>query len=1244
MALYSKPGIDDKHVKAFLAAGAPPGIVDATFGPGTYARVSGVDPYVGTGPVQTQTSTLPQTISNKPLYSKTGTDDKHVKAFLAAGAAPGIVDATFGPGTYARVGQPQTQQQTQKPVSSPQMSDIDQQKLAQAMLKPYTDSATGEVDISRAMAEGVSAQVIERAWDKETALSYGVMNKFYDKETGLYDVEAAEKAGVADQIIKAVTPESEYKAFKAEQSRVKAENERISAENAKSQAELDTFKRYHSQNPYTGEWYDNKDIATYRDELAQKTDWDRFTLDQARARIQKLTDAVGFEDAYSQIMATGSKLERQAAIEEAGFRANHIQDPKTNEWVSKDWAKPFIEAGVFKTYKEAQGVFDDGGVSAVNEAISAKAMAQQSAYAMAAAKESSARYEAEKDFFQAKGDTVAYRGDIIDSVLRSEFDDFKARGTEYTIKDTDGPVLKELKQLHNLGAAFPSKGDYFTRDVWDGLSTETQNILLTERARQIQARKEKPILDIVPVVGTIRTVQRHGYKSGWSWLSAGLDATIILSAAGVSAKTAVGAATMPLKPVKAYARLTGFEDLAMQSAKATKYITNNTIKAAQRIENITKANVARQNITKAAKTYGRMITEDTALNVSAGRAGLQEAKRLYGGAMSNARALQMEYIDALKAYDTTAMRRNQLADAIRAREKLGETPLRADDYANLNALREADELLKSLRNRIGYTGEKLNQAGKAYGEMVLEGTGLSRESLKDIRAIAKSGAGKSSKISQQYLESVVKDTALSPKQLKSMLNQLDTLGLSGQKKLSDFTQRAYTQARDAFLKAHKDQKGVIYSEIDRLEKQAASKISRAESSGIPHRKGAKSGVAEQEKQASPALKEPSAPATAPITREQYDQLLKEGLTHDDILRAAEKAGGNEKLFWEEINKIRRLYMAVRYALDKPLTTAEENAVRKMVEEAEKYGKAEKARQVASVKPTPKRDKGPEVNQGEQSSLTWAVSPGRLPGAGSASAPDSSPSPAPFYEPYPDIFPELKPDHEIETAPQHATKPEIQLKPAIQPDTETKPATKPQEQTKTKTETKTKTKGQTAPAPAPAPSPEIKPGPQLKPVPSLKQVLEVKPAPAPGEAPKPKDEEKTPVKTKAMIDIPISPEYAEITELEGVPKNPGKTLWKQGIIWIEASPPSPGSIKKGVKGQVKVLPKAPADAPVKKGTPSKTLFTRGKAPDLMKVRVGFTTATVKRGRSISFDKSPIYLTRSGRKIITHRQGKLLSRKH
>ena len=1242
MALYSKAGTNDKHVKAFIAAGASAPMVDATFGPGTYARVTGA-------------TTLPLIKNTSTPTSKPGANDKHVKAFIAAGASAPVVDATFGPGTYERVKSPNKAEVTPQAVNQT-VSRGELERVSVAILKPYTDDQ-GNVDISRAMAQGVSAQVIDKAFDTGTAISYGVMSKFYDKDTELYDIESAEKAGVSSKIIKQVIGDDVYKEYKIEQARVKAENEKL----AKEQAE---FKRKHSQNPLTGNWHDNHDVAQYSDAKTQKTDWNRFTLDQARVRLQKLIEAVGYESAYSQIMATGTKHERQAAIEEARFRANHIQDPKTKEWVTKDWAKPFIEVGIFNTYKEAQSIFDDGGIKAVNNATTDKVKAQQSAYHMAVAKDTSFRYEAEKDFFQGDGGNVAYRGDIIESALRREFEGDKyttllTRKTYDELSDTKaGKVilqkavsksdyseqsLKELLKLNQQIHSGSSKDRIqFTRDVWDKLSTETQNILLNQRAKQIHARKSKTILDFVPVIGTVRTVKRHGFKSGWSWLSAGLDATIVLSAMGVSARTAVGAAKAPLKPVKGYAKLTGFEELATQSAQATKYISTNALKSAQRIEEITKANVARHNVVNATKTYGRLITEDTALNVNTGRAGLQEAKKLYGGAMTNLRAMQMEYIDALKAYDTTAMRRNQIADLIRARQPLGETPLTAAEYANLNALKEADEILRALRNRIRYTGSQLNKAGNTYGELVLEGTGLTKESLKDITALSKQTAKTTLKGGQNYVGATIEGTALSPTEIKAIYKQLDNLGLRGQKKLSDLTQNAYERTRNQVLAMHQDQKGIIYSEVERLERLAASKASGQNMDDVIKSSKSNTVTTKPERKTSQVKTKTKAPSEPPITQEQYEQLLKEGLTEDDILRAAEKAGGDERIFWEEINKIRRLYMAVRYALDKPLTTAEEKAVRKMIEEAEKYGKEEMAKKIASIKPTPKSKGAPKTTPANNTDVTWAVGINLKPGT----VPSEVTHEAPFYEPYPDIFPDLKPDtelnpaHKPKTAPRHATKPEIQLKPGTQPETEAKPETKPQEKTKTKTETKTKTRGKTAPAPAPAPAP--KEGPKLEPVPGLKQVLEIKSVPEPEVAPKAKEDGKTKTKT-ATATATGKLEDAEIVALEGVPDKPGETLWKQGFTWIEAKPPSPGSIKKGAKGQVKTLPKAPADAPVKTGSPSKTIYTRGKAPELMKVRIGNQVATVKRGRSISFDRSPVYLTRSGRKIITHRAGKLLYKK-
>lgn len=129
----------------------------------------------------------------------------------------------------------------------------------------------------------------------------------------------------------------------------------------------------------------------------------------------------------------------------------------------------------------------------------------------------------------------------------------------------------------------------------------------------------------------------------------------------------------------------------------------------------------------------------------------------------------------------------------------------------------------------------------------------------------------------------------------------------------------------------------------------------------------------------------------------------------------------------------------------------------------------------------------------------------------------------------------------------------------------------------------------------------------------------------------------------------SKDTAEILSVTGTPGKPGEILWRQGQlggdpVWIEAKPPSPDDIKKGKRGQVEILRKAPADAPSKLGSPQDTLFSRGKAPEKMEIRVGTFNADVRKGKKITFTKtSPTYMTRSGRGILVGREKPVMRRR-
>jgi hypothetical protein len=120
---------------------------------------------------------------------------------------------------------------------------------------------------------------------------------------------------------------------------------------------------------------------------------------------------------------------------------------------------------------------------------------------------------------------------------------------------------------------------------------------------------------------------------------------------------------------------------------------------------------------------------------------------------------------------------------------------------------------------------------------------------------------------------------------------------------------------------------------------------------------------------------------------------------------------------------------------------------------------------------------------------------------------------------------------------------------------------------------------------------------------------------------------------------VVPPSAEIESVEGVPRNPGEVLWDQGIVWVEAAPPSPDDIQKGKRGQVRLMRVAPEDARIKDGTPERTLFKRGKAPKKMVVRIGATRATVIKGQKISFSRftgGGSIMQRGRRGVITSKE--------
>lgn len=354
--------------------------------------------------------------------------------------------------------------------------------------------------------------------------------------------------------------------------------------------------------------------------------------------------------------------------------------------------------------------------------------------------------------------------------------------------------------------------------------------------------------------------------------------------------------------------------------------------------------------------------------------------------------------------------------------------------------------------------------------------------------------------------------------------------------------------------------------------------------------------------------------TMPLTKTQYKELIKQGLTDAEIEDAIDQAGEDILLFWDIIQSLLDKRKKSYSQLDKQLKDLE------IAEREKRLREADAQLELMTTK-SPSRQflETPEE-------MVIAISPGYM------ITPSSITSEHPLLQ-----------ERLLE-----------QLKRSALPIERTKPLTYTQLQELTKPQTQplaeTKTKPQTRPWPQTRPQTQTLTQPKTQP---LTQILtETQPqtnsiSRTTAETPIPPDEIPPSLSARfpsaSLKPLPVDLDEPHIVSAEGIPANPGETIWKQGISWIAAAPPSPDNIQKGKRGQVKVTIEAPDDAPRKNGTPQQTLYSRGIPPEKMVVDVGFERATVTKGRKISFGIESKYMIRSGNKVKAHHESEVMKRR-
>lgn len=255
-------------------------------------------------------------------------------------------------------------------------------------------------------------------------------------------------------------------------------------------------------------------------------------------------------------------------------------------------------------------------------------------------------------------------------------------------------------------------------DIWGALSDEQKKRIAETYRRELIVDIKKPILDVLPISSSIRTVREHGWKSGYTVFSVGLDVTIIGGLVGIPLKTV---ATIPAKAVgragAAYAEAAGFVQLTREGRVAL-----------ETLDEITKANVARSTLKRVAGEYAELsgITAFVDRGKWAKTFVRGEVESLSARANAYVRAVQEEYIQSLKEYDLAIFKRKSYKDTYKG--------IDSKDKSVIDDLNE--EVIKS-REKAKRLGKALKDAGKAYDTLVRGDTAFSGKAAGSAYATVK---------------------------------------------------------------------------------------------------------------------------------------------------------------------------------------------------------------------------------------------------------------------------------------------------------------------------------------------------------------------------------------------------------------------------------------------------------------------------------------------------------------------------
>lgn len=292
--------------------------------------------------------------------------------------------------------------------------------------------------------------------------------------------------------------------------------------------------------PQTGKSYDRQWIMdNYVPEKAPtktgyQIKWDQLRMDEAHARVYTLMEQartnpnLNRESAISQISATGNEYEKQAL-------KNYLKS-------EGQLMAEMVKSGIKKD--DAQYLVTNYSPDVAVQIANQQFKAQVDVIASKLPKDDKTlKYWIESPDYVIENRLIKNKYDLRESIEKA----ILHSGTEGVsgYRKAYDNIAEKATGKPGFPSWTPNKDE--RKLIWDSLSDDMKSQVLEEYRFKHIARIEKPILDWLPITSTYRAAHKHGWKSGWTWLSLGGDAAL-LTAPLIKAGSVV---TRKISPVSA---------------------------------------------------------------------------------------------------------------------------------------------------------------------------------------------------------------------------------------------------------------------------------------------------------------------------------------------------------------------------------------------------------------------------------------------------------------------------------------------------------------------------------------------------------------------------------------------------------------------------------------------------------------------------------------------------------------------